>query len=161
MLAKGQSSGVLRVDISFNETVYNWDEVEVHVADTAPNDAAQQSSVIFAYSVHELVAEKLRAILQQKLRNRYRRQDIYDIARIVSTRVFADDDIDTIYRTLLAKCRSRNIEPTPDMIDDVELYERSRESYAEMELDRGGRPLDFDGDFSRVAHFYRSLPWAA
>ena len=66
----------------------------------------------------------------------------------------------TVHEILVAKCQSRDIEPTRDMIDDQELYERSRERYAEMRLDRGDSPLDFEADYRSVADFYHSMPWS-
>jgi predicted nucleotidyltransferase component of viral defense system len=161
LLAQGRSSLVLHVDISFNEPVYNWEEIEIRGAAIGANEGhTKETPVILAYSVYELVAEKLRAILQQRKRNRYRRQDIYDIARILSIRPFTSEQTNTVHEILVAKCQSRDIEPTRDMIDDQELYERSRERYAEMRLDRGDSPLDFEADYRSVADFYHSMPWS-
>jgi predicted nucleotidyltransferase component of viral defense system len=160
LLAHGRSTMVLHVDISFNETVYDWEEIEIRGATAnAAADHDQPAPAILAYSVYELLGEKLPAFLQQRKRNRYRRQDIYDIARILSVRRFSIDQIALIHKILIAKCRSRDICADRDTIDDRELYERSQVKYAEMLLDSGGGPLDFDADFKKVADFYRSMPW--
>lgn len=163
-LSIGQAAHVLHVDISFNEPVFDWQEVEIHSDGgndgTSGTGDENTGAVILAYSVHELVAEKLRAIIQQNLRNRYRRQDIYDVARILSICIFDDGERRRIFEIFLAKSRSRDIEPTRGMIDEPELYERSREQYDDMAFDHMGGRLDFHADFTVVAAFYRSLPWS-
>lgn len=151
-LAKGLASRTLKVDISFGESVYDWQEVEIRSGD-------EDGTVILAYSVYELVAEKLRAIIQQKIRNRYRRQDIFDIARIVSDRRFTQDEAVKIFEIFLQKCATRDIAPARGMIDDAELVERSRQHYGDLRLDTGGGALDFEADFEAVATFYRTMPW--
>jgi predicted nucleotidyltransferase component of viral defense system len=158
MLARGQSPWTLRVDISFNETVYDSQEIEITDPIREPG-ADPHTSIILAYSPLEVIAEKLRAILQQKIRNRYRRQDIYDIARLASARPLTPAQFSKVFEIFLAKCRDREIEPTIDMIGDRELYQRSRERYGEMRLDRGGSSFDFEADFAQVAAFYRAMPW--
>ncbi|MGQ9369400.1 nucleotidyl transferase AbiEii/AbiGii toxin family protein [Azospirillum sp. ST 5-10] len=158
-LVERGAANVLHVDISFNEPVYDWQEVEI--ADGGdPAWPDEGNPTILAYSVHELVAEKMRAIVQQKVRDRYRRQDIYDIARVVSQRRFTPGELAKIHAIFLTKARSRNFEPTSDMMDDSELRERSRRRYDEMRFDRTGAALDFEADFAAVASLYRSLPWS-
>lgn len=68
MLEQGRAANVLDVDISFREPVGAIQIV--NLADTG---------IFYAYSLIDLMAEKLRALLQQEMRNRYRRQDIYDL----------------------------------------------------------------------------------
>lgn len=161
-LATGQAANVLRIDISFNEAVYDWQRIEIQTGEPDPYGAGDaQTATILAYSIYELIAEKLRAIVQQKIRNRYRRQDIFDIARLVSSHAFTEAEVARIYGIFLPKCRSRGIEPTRDMIDDPELHARSRERYGELRLDAGGAPLEFEADFQAVADLYRSMPWPA
>ncbi|SEO25957.1 Nucleotidyl transferase AbiEii toxin, Type IV TA system [Paracoccus alcaliphilus] len=69
-LADGKASRVLVVEISFRDQVYAFQELNLHGAGVA----------VRAFTIHELIAEKLRALLQQPVRNRNRRQDVYDIA---------------------------------------------------------------------------------
>ena len=50
--------------------------------------------MISAYGLTDLIAEKFRALLQQVPRNRYRRQDIYDIAHLIER--FALDESELV-----------------------------------------------------------------
>lgn len=78
-----------------------------------------------AFTLHELIAEKFRALLQQPIRNRYRRQDVYDIAFLVETNQLDDEDRAHILTTLIEKCRTRNIDPGITGIDESEIAKRA------------------------------------
>ncbi|MGX2042278.1 nucleotidyl transferase AbiEii/AbiGii toxin family protein (plasmid) [Methylocaldum sp. MU1018] len=67
-LQAGSSPEVIRIDYSLNEPVEETELFEL-----------EEGSLIRAYSFVEMVAEKFRALLQQEVRNRIRRQDIYDL----------------------------------------------------------------------------------
>lgn len=67
-------------------------------------------------SLEDILAEKLRSLLQQKTRNRNRYQDVYDIARYVRQ---SDIDRSKIGRFLLEKSRVREIEVRKACFDDV------------------------------------------
>jgi predicted nucleotidyltransferase component of viral defense system len=140
---------IATLEVSFNELVCEVDEIYLGEGDES----------ILAYSVYDLVAEKLRALLQQTQRNRFRRQDVYDIALILRDRKFDVEEREKVLQTLLAKARSREIEPDADAIEMPEIIERARSEYGTLKLELGDQPLDFDADFGLVADFYRSLPW--
>ena len=67
-IERGISPKVLKVDYSFNETTYNQEIIKL----------SNESSII-AYSIVDLIAEKIRSVLQQVVRDRNREQDIYDL----------------------------------------------------------------------------------
>ena len=74
-LSAGQASSVVAIDYSFNE----WaSDVEKQALDTGS---------LSMYPFHDLVAEKLRSVLQQLQRNRSRFQDIYDLGLLIKRRV--------------------------------------------------------------------------
>ncbi len=102
-LADGKASRVLDVEISFRDQVYAFQELNLHGAGVA----------VRAFTVHELVAEKFRALLQQTIRKRNRRQDVYDIAFLIGEHDFSGADKTAILTTLIEKCRSRGIEAKP------------------------------------------------
>ena len=72
-LEAGNASRTLRVDITFKEPVGSFQILGIGSGERS----------IRAYSLTDLVAEKLRALLQQPVRDRYRRQDVYDIVLLV------------------------------------------------------------------------------
>ena len=76
-------------------------------------------------SLEDIIAEKLRSLLQQKTRHRYRAQDAYDLARI--NRDFGSTiDFEKVYYYFAIKSRARGI--VPDRREfDVEV--RSMASY--------------------------------
>ena len=150
-LDKGTAANVLKIDISFNEEVHDWQKIVV--AD------GQENTTLLAYSIYQQIAEKLRAIIQQPVRNRYRRQDIFDIARIAAHRTFDDMEKRQIFDLFMKKSLEREIQPTREMISHPELYTRSKEHYHQLSMDSGNTALDFDRDFEIVRQFYLDLPW--
>jgi predicted nucleotidyltransferase component of viral defense system len=99
-------STVVDLDISFNDPV-----CESHIAQLAPN-----SSQVRACALEDILAEKLRALLQQRLRKRHRRQDVYDIAQMVRHEA-AHLDRHKIARYFQLKCEARSIDPRRSAFD--------------------------------------------
>jgi len=145
---RDQAANVLKVDISFREPIGAIQIVKF--SDTG--------GTIRAYSLFDLIAEKLRALLQQEVRNRYRRQDIYDIDALIERFTLDEEEKTKLYRLLLEKCAARKITPGPDSLSQPEIIRRAREEWETLALEIGALP-DFDACFARVDEFYRSLPW--
>ena len=148
-LLEGKAAVVVDIDISFNES---WTEVQV-LELTGGNE-------LLAYSFSDLIAEKYRALLQQVPRKRNRRQDVYDLDILISDKIVDQTLGAQILDTMVTKCRSRDIDPTPDSLEEPEIRERARADWKSMKLELGELP-DFDDCFSRVLQFYRNLPWGA
>lgn len=85
------------VEISLNDVVCETVETSLHDATHAR---------ITVCTIEDIVAEKLRALLQQVTRNRTRPQDVYDIARIVSADQFDETKVAAYFTD---KCRDRDI----------------------------------------------------
>lgn len=119
-LKDGRSTRVVRIDLSVREHVAN--ATELTLSGTAVS--------VQAYAVEDIIAEKLRAPLQQVTRNRSCRQDIFDI-----------------------------IDPSIDPLDAPEVKERSQREWETMRLEIGAKLPEFEPTFVRVMAFYRSLPW--
>jgi predicted nucleotidyltransferase component of viral defense system len=82
------------------------------VCETCEWTGAESLSVC---SLEDILAEKLRSLLQQKPRNRHRFQDVYDIARYTRRR---DVDRQKIAGFLLQKAKIRDIEVRKSAFDD-------------------------------------------
>lgn len=147
-LTRGLAPGKIEVDISFNEPL-----TQIQVL------GLTGGAELLAYDLTELMAEKYRAMLQQKERNRNRRQDVYDLDRLIDGREFSTEDLAQILEVFVAKCLSRDIKPTTDALDDPEIRKRSGADWQTMELEIGTLP-EFEGCYKRVLGFYRGLPWA-
>lgn len=147
-LAEGKASRVLDVEISFRDHVYTFQELNLKGAGVA----------VRAFTIHELVAEKLRALLQQPVRKRNRRQDVYDIAFLIDGHDFDDDDKTIILATLIEKCRSRDIDARQDSMDNPEIKQRAQADWDTLALEIGDLP-PFDERFALMRDLYTSLPW--
>ena len=150
LLAQGKAARTLLIEVSFRDQVYAFQELHLNNANIG----------VQAFTLEELIAEKLRALLQQPSRNRNRRQDIYDIAFLLQDNQPDAAACGTILATLIEKCRSRGITPGPDSLDDDEVRSRAAKEWETLRLEIADLPA-FDDLFAVVAEFYRSLPWGA
>jgi len=82
------SAQVLTMDLSFNEPLLTLEWL----------DPGERGPRIPAYSLHEFVAEKFRAILQQPRRQRNRPQDAFDIDVLLSTQPELQDPAGEVRR---------------------------------------------------------------
>lgn len=146
-LAELQASDTVQVDISFNEPLRH-----IQVLDLDGGQA------LYAYGHIDLVAEKYRAMLQQRLRNRARRQDVYDLHHLLTTGALEGIDQGALHEALLVKCRSRGIEPTQNDLDDSEVHERAGRDWDTLALELGAVP-PFEECYEAARTFYRALPW--
>lgn len=95
-LESGNSPNTVKIDYSFNEMTYQTDEIEL------------EGEVINAYGVTDLIAEKLRSIIQQPYRKRNRRQDIYDVHFLLtSLSPLSSEEKLNVLSTLYKKCKDR------------------------------------------------------
>lgn len=148
-LRAGQASQVLRIDYSFNEAVFDVEILEL-----------DGGATIHSYTLHNVLAEKLRSLLQQPVRRRYRRQDVYDIWLLLqSGPEFSADDLARTHRMFIESCRSRGIEPTRASIDDESVVRMAEEGYAELQDDVDGELPSFGDSLALVRGFYLSMPW--
>lgn len=146
-MKNGKVPGVIDVDISFNEILKQVQVLEL-----------TGGAELCAYGLADLMAEKYRAMLQQKERDRNRRQDIYDLDRLIAGNKFDDELRRQVLEAFLAKSRSRDIEPTRDSLDDPEIKRRSGAEWHTMQLEIGNLPA-FEDCYRRVAAFYVAMPW--
>lgn len=148
-LEDGRAIRVLDIEISFRDQVYSFQELNL----TGPGVAVR------AFTLHEIIAEKLRALLQQPIRKRNRRQDVYDIAYLIETKELTVEDRRSILRTLIEKCRTRGIAATPESMDDPEVRRRAEVDWKTLALELDDLP-PFDERFAMMRELYLSLPWS-
>ena len=147
-LEAGQANPVLDIEISFRDQVYAFQELNLIGAGVA----------VRAFTMHEIIAEKLRALLQQPIRNRNRRQDVYDIAYLIEEKKVTVEDRRIILETLIEKCQTRSIEPSVDSIDNPEVRQRAEADWSTLALELGDLP-PFEERFTMMRELYLSLPW--
>lgn len=146
-LEEGKVPAKIDIDISFNEPLSQMQVMEL-----------TGGAELLAYSLPELMAEKFRAMLQQKVRNRNRRQDVYDLNRLIEGNEFSEPVRAAILEAFMEKCLTREIEPDAHSLDDPEIRKRSETDWDTMELEIGALP-DFEDCYECVSAFYRALPW--
>jgi predicted nucleotidyltransferase component of viral defense system len=147
-LLKGQSPTTLKVDHSFFEE--NIDIAELDFDD----------GTIRAYSLPDLVAEKYRALLQQKVRNRTRRQDAYDIYWLLSEGYLKKKSLrKDVLRSLRRKAKSRAVDVHAKSLRDPEIIERSQREYHQLGNEIQEDLPPFSSAYKSVKDYYESLPW--
>lgn len=149
-LEEGKASQVLRIDMSFREPIGSIQKLVLS------ND-----HVVQAYGLYDLLAEKLRAILQQIVRPHpgSRRQDVYDISFLLPLMNFDGQEQASILAILRRKSREREFEPTKEMISDPRIAEKLQIGWAKLADELEGPLPDFKQSFSQVRDFYVGLPW--
>ncbi|SOC15275.1 nucleotidyl transferase AbiEii/AbiGii toxin family protein [Thalassospira xiamenensis] len=147
-LAENRSTNTLELEISFRDQVYAFQELNL----------TEGMAAIRAFTIHELIAEKLRALIQQPIRNRSRRQDVYDISYLIETNQLSNVDLQEIHQTLLRKCETRGITPAADTMDDPEIASRAKSQWHTLALELAELPL-FEECFEKMHSLYKSLPW--
>lgn len=145
-----QSPNTVKIDYSFNENSYAVDHITL-----------ADEEEILAYSFTDLVAEKIRSVIQQVERNRARRQDIYDLNLLLDTVTPDEKEKLTILTTLLDKSVGRLPVGTvnPDTLNNPDIRERSSREYELLRDEIEGELPDFNQAYDRLRAFYESLPW--
>lgn len=148
-LQKGQSPSVVRIDYSLNEPLPNIDTISLGL-----------DQDLQVYALTDMIAEKLRALIQQPIRGRTRRQDIYDLNMVLER---ADDfdavEMSKILQSLHEKARAREITVHAGSFDQEDIRTNAAKDYDRLAEEIEGELPNFDQSFERVANFYRSLPW--
>jgi predicted nucleotidyltransferase component of viral defense system len=139
---------ILQIDYSFNELNTKIEIIEI-----------EEDKSVKAYSLIDLVAEKYRAILQQKVRDRIRRQDAYDLYWLLTNGYLEHADNGNILASLIMKSKSRNLEVNIDSMDDTEIRRRCEHEYQTLSQEIEGELPDFSAVYDSVREFYRALPW--
>lgn len=145
-LNKGQSPQTLSLDYSFNEEIHDIERI------------GDESSQVEAYGEFTLIAEKLRAYLQQEERDRERGRDIYDLWWVLKGRVFTDAELARLLSVIQSKALSRGIEVHRDSLVKPELIARAEQSFGALAHQVDLLP-EFAEAFDVVKDFWGRLPW--
>ena len=148
-LMLGQSPTVVRVECSYNESILFFEALQF-----APG------RVINAYALVDVIAEKLRALIQQPVRDRFRRQDVYDLYKILKEYGEpSGDSSNQILESLKQKASSRNITVTKETLRSSEIKKRAAQDYHHLTPEIQGVLPPFEKAYKQVRLFYEGLPW--
>lgn len=114
------SKTTLPVEVSTNEVVCAVESVQLD----------PEGDNLMVATLEDIAAEKLRALLQQVVRNRQRKQDLLDLAAIIKQ----GKDLDPLrLRAFLReKARARDIEPTTEGFQNDEVWTRASYEYDQL-----------------------------
>ena len=149
LLANG-SPTIVSIDYSLNELTPNIEELSI-----------SHDGKVYVYSLVDVIAEKYRSLLQQVIRNRNRRQDVFDIYMLLQKyKHLMDEEVKArILSSLLTKSKSRNINPLVDSLDNADIRQRAKRDYKTLENEVVEALPDFDKSYEAIRKFYNALPW--
>ncbi len=139
------SSQVIPVEISMNESICADQRIDIWATNT-----------LRVSTVEDIVAEKLRALLQQRIRNRTRRQDLLDVAALLKEQAAVDPS--RVAEFLLRKCASRGVRVSRSAFRDPEVAERAASDYAALEMTTRRVFIPFDEALHSLLDFVDVLP---
>jgi len=148
-LSIGQGIQVLKIDLSFKEPLNN----------ISPHSLDNTDVEINAYSLEDLMAEKIRSLLQQPDRDRFRRQDVYDISWLADNSEYSEEMMAEILGSLLTKSKSRGIFPNINSIENPDIAIRSERDWHTLQDELPYELPSFSECFEKTKSFYKSLPW--
>ncbi|MHB8576288.1 MAG: nucleotidyl transferase AbiEii/AbiGii toxin family protein [Dehalococcoidia bacterium] len=144
-MARGLASPhVVKVEVTINEVVC------AAVTTDIGNGHRMRVSTI-----EDIVAEKLRALLQQPLRNRQRPQDLLDIASIMASDLTVDRQLVGDFLTRKAVARAVPVSRSAFRLPD--LIERTRSDYEALTTTARSRFIPFDEALAALFELVDSL----
>jgi predicted nucleotidyltransferase component of viral defense system len=148
-LLSGKSPTVLALDLSYNQVITAVELVSI-----------PGGGEVKAYALPDLIAEKLRAMLQQPSRHRNRRQDVYDLYRLLARPEVRDGAFEAaVLQALKAKSSGRNLAVNRESIADPEVRRRSQRDYAYLQAEIASELPEFERAYAAVRDYYEHLPW--
>jgi len=149
-LQKLKSPKTIQIDYSLNEPIGETEIFEI-----------ENGNIIHTYSFVELIAEKFRALLQQEVRNRIRRQDIYDLHYLLVNEPHRNNSNTRkqILESLILKASVRDLSVAKESMSNPEIIRRSKSEYDLLANEIEGELPNFDEIYQTVEAFYHSLPW--
>lgn len=151
-----QAVNIVELDISFNEGV--------SVSDTENFHLVGRRNVL-CYTLEQLMAEKFRSVLQQSVRNRTRRQDIFDIHYLLgqeSEILYTNNSMNTILEKLFKSSKGKGLEKylNQEGMRDADIKSRSLVDFdtllLEIDIDTDQSPEEM---YQIVQDYFEALPW--
>lgn len=149
-LERGDAADTISIDYSFNEITGELGEVIL-----------ENQEKIQVYSFPALMAEKFRSILQQVVRNRSRRQDVYDLHHLITKySTHSEGEKFQVYNLLIEKSVGKSIEQYLKKLalQDPEIRSRSEEGFDEL-IYEDVEEISFEEAYLVVQEYFELLPW--
>lgn len=139
------SAQVVPVEVSLNEPL----------VENALHQLGPEIPSLRVATLNDIAAEKLRALLQQRLRNRTRRQDVLDLAVMLDNADSLDRTI--VARALMLKARARNVPVSRAAFHHPEIASRAEQGYDLLAPRARTIFIPFDEAFAAVLAFVDML----
>lgn len=154
-LRRKAAHSIVEIDVSFNEPIAEEDTSSIKLAENCN---------ILSYNLEQIVAEKYRSLLQQTIRNRNRRQDVYDIYYLLDVHkdhLKTNKSKSLVLNKLIKSSRNRNIEKYlhQNGILDEDIRQRSLQDFSTLALEIDISEIDPDSMFEEISKYFCSLPW--
>lgn len=150
-LERKNSANTVKIDYSFNEEARSVQDLILSDGET-----------IKAYGLTELISEKYRSVLQQVVRDRARRQDIYDLSFLIDNHASgSDEEKYNVLESLFKKSEGKGLEDFLNRyaLSRSDVYSRSKDEYDSLRDDLPEELPDFDYIYAKVKRYYKSMPW--
>lgn len=144
------SADVIKVDVSINEFIGSTELINL-----------ENGKTLKCYSLTSMIAEKFRSILQQEVRNRSRRQDVYDLCfLIIHYTEGSDEEKKLVHEELLKKSENKNIDEYLNVngLDNEKIMNRSKKEYNSLQGEVS-HFIQFDQAYKIVNSYFKGLPW--
>jgi len=140
------SPHVTPIEISINEPIFDSTSFMID----------ERFGELRISTLEDIVGEKLRALLQQSIRNRNRRQDVLDIAVAIRTNPALDRD--HVASALIMKAEARGVPVSRAAFMSDELARRAGLDYELLEGTTRTVFIPFDDALAIVLAFVDELP---
>ncbi len=140
-----RSPHVIPVEISLNEPICADEGIDV-----------QATHRLRVSTLEDIIAEKLRALLQQPIRNRGRRQDLLDVALLVQSH--KEMDHSQVAEFLCRKSAARGVPVSRAAFHNPEVAERAKQDYDELQTTTRRTFLPYNEALQMLLTFTDSLP---
>lgn len=150
-LLRGSAARTVSIDYSYLESIPQFEEISLG-----------SDGVLRVYAIQTLVAEKIRSLLQQPIRGRNRRQDVFDLHHLLNTRpeLYSQEYKETVLRAIIVKCEDREVPVDQNAFDNPEIHDMALADYHSMDDEVEGDLPDFEVAFTQIKDYFRQLPWS-
>lgn len=141
-------SDTIPVEVSFNDLVCEEKPFVPQMGNVAS---------MLVCSLEDILAEKLRALLQQPIRRRNRSQDVYDLAAFLRDRA-TELDFEKIFTFLVLKCQVRGMRCTREDFDTTVRDMASLSYEVDMRRQTGNDFIPFNQAWEEVIGLVDQMP---
>jgi predicted nucleotidyltransferase component of viral defense system len=140
-------SPVIYLDISLNEVICAEQSIDI-----------SGTHLLRTCTIEDILAEKLRALLQQPIRKRTRAQDLLDIVVCVREAPTHTIDSERVGQFLLRKAAARSVPVSATAFRDADLIARTRQDYDGLQATARRHFIPFDDALDALFRFVDTLP---